>query len=116
MPSIAVIAADQTARDRLASLVPPAYDLVCCGPNELPSPLPSLFLLALPGLSTPEEQLVERLRADSATATIPIVLASALPMVELQSVPYASDWTIAIVEEPVGAEVLSETMQFLLGQ
>ena len=116
MTSIAVIAADQDTRDRLAALVPPAYDVVCCGPNELPSPLPGLFVLALPGLRTPEEQLIERLRADVATTQIPIVIASALPMVELQSVPYASDWTIAIVEEPVSATVLAETMQFLLDQ
>jgi hypothetical protein len=35
-------------------------------------------------------------------------------MIELQSVPYASDWTIAIVEEPVQPEVLADTIGFLL--
>jgi hypothetical protein len=71
-------------------------------------------VIALPGLETPEEQVIERLRADDATANIPIIIVSALPMVQLQSVPYASDWTIAIVEEPVQAAILADTMQFLL--
>lgn len=117
MPTpIAIVASDPATRERLAALVPAAdYTVVQCSPSELPDPLPSLFVLALPGIDTPEEQLIEQLRADDATAATPIVIASALPMVELQSVPYASDWTIAIVEEPVRPEVLSETMQFLLG-
>jgi hypothetical protein len=116
MPTpIAVVATEPHTRERLAALVPAdAYSIMQCAPNELPDPLPKLFILALPGIDTPEEQLIEQLRADDATAEIPIVLASALPMVELQSVPYASDWTIAIVEEPVQAQVLGETMQFLL--
>lgn len=113
--SIAVVATEPHTRERLAELVPvDVYSVIQCAPNELPDPLPKLFILALPGIDTPEEQLIEKLRADDATAEIPIVLASALPMVELQSVPYASDWTIAIVEEPVQAQVLGETMQFLL--
>lgn len=76
--------------------------------------MPNIFVIALPGLETPEEQVIERLRADGATEAIPIIIVSALPMVHLQSVPYASDWTIAIVEEPVQAAVLADTMQFLL--
>lgn len=113
--SIAVVATEPDTRERLAALIPAdGYSVVQCPPTELPNPLPALFVLALPGIETPEEQLIERLRADDATADTPIVIASALPMVALQSVPYASDWTIAIVEEPVQAQVLSETMQFLL--
>jgi hypothetical protein len=73
-------------------------------------------VIALPGLETPEETVIERIRADEATAGTPIVIASALPMVQLQSVPYASDWTIAIVEEPVQPAVLAETIKFLLTQ
>jgi len=83
-------------------------------PDSLPTEMPNLFVIALPGLETPEEQVIERLRADDATANIPIIIVSALPMVQLQSVPYASDWTIAIVEEPVQAAILADTMQFLL--
>lgn len=113
--SIAVVATDATTRNRLATLVPSAgYNITLCAPDELPTTLPALFVLALPGIDTPEEQLIERLRADDATAQIPIVLVSSLPMIALQSVPYASDWTIAIVEEPVTSVVLGETMQFLL--
>lgn len=113
--SIAVVATDVSTRDRLAALVPtPEYSVALCAPNELPDPLPKLFVLALPGLDTPEEQVIEQLRANDATAATPIVIASTLPMVQLQSVPYASDWTIAIVEEPVLADVLAETMRFLL--
>jgi hypothetical protein len=47
---------------------------------------------------------------------VPIVIVSGLPMNELQSVPYASDWTIAIVPEPVETPVLIDTINFLLGQ
>lgn len=113
---IAVVATDPATRERLAMLVPTdLYGVSRCTPSELPDPLPTLFVLALPGIETPEERLIEHLRADDATANIPIVIASALPMIQLQSVPYASDWTIAIVEEPVQADVLHETMQFLLG-
>lgn len=114
---IGVVATDAATRDRLATLVSPHdYTVTQCTPQELPSPIPDLLLLALPGIDTPEEQLIEQLRSDDATASVPIVLASALPMVQLQSVPYASDWTIAIVEEPVTAQVLAETMGFLLGK
>lgn len=113
--SIAVVATDPAAQQRLAALVPPdAFDITTCSPDAIPTATPELFIIALPALATPEEQLIERLRAEDATATIPIVIASSLPMIHLQSVPYASDWTIAIVEEPVQASVLAETMQFLL--
>jgi CheY-like chemotaxis protein len=116
MPTlIAVVATDPATRTRLAALVPEdSYIVTRCPPDVLPDPLPRLFVLALPGIDTPEEQLIERLRADEATAATPIVLVSTLPMVQLQSLPYASDWTIAIVEEPVSATVLAETMSFLL--
>jgi hypothetical protein len=110
-----VVAGDADTRARLAALLPSDGFLVTSiTPDAIPSDLPNLFVIALPGLETPEEQLIERLRADDATAGIPIVIASALPMVHLQSVPYASDWTIAIVEEPVQPAVLADTMNFLL--
>jgi hypothetical protein len=113
--AVSVVAVDTATQEKLASLVPgDAFTVTTCNPDSLPSELPDIFVLALPGIDTPEEQLIEKLRADDATAGIPIVLVSALPMVELQSVPYASDWTIAIVEEPVQSDVLIDTMRFLL--
>lgn len=116
MPAqIVVVAGDANLRDRLATLIPAdAFVVAICSPFELPLELPQLYIVALPGLETPEEQLIAQLRADAVTADIPIVIVSALPMVYLQSLPYASDWTIAIVEEPVDPQVLSETMGFLL--
>lgn len=115
MPStIVVVASDAATRERLAGLLPDdGFTATLSAPDSVPE-LPQLFVIALPGLETPEEQLIERLRADEATAGVPIVIASALPMVQLQSVPYASDWTIAIVEEPVDAMVLADTIRFLL--
>jgi len=113
--SIAVVAGDAGVRQRLAALVPgDGFMVTACAPDSLPAEMPQIFLIALPGLDTPEERLIERLRADEATAATPIIIASALPMVQLQSVPYASDWTIAIVEEPVSPAVLADTMRFLL--
>jgi CheY-like chemotaxis protein len=113
--SIAVVATEIAARERLAALVPgDGFTVTSCAPDNIPAELPGLFLIALPGLETPEEQLIERLRADESSAEVPIIIVSALPMVQLQSVPYASDWTIAIVEEPVQPAVLADTMQFLL--
>ena len=116
MPTaVAVVASDSRTRERLAALIPnDSFQMTLCAPGELPAEPQGLFIIALPGIDTPEEQQIERLRADEATAGIPIVIASALPMVQLQSVPYASDWTIAIVEEPVRAEVLADTIKFLL--
>ncbi|GAB4435815.1 MAG: hypothetical protein OHK0015_26990 [Chloroflexi bacterium OHK40] len=116
MPTaVAVVASDSGTRERLAALIPEDAFLVGqYAPEGVPAEAPGLFVIALPGLETPEEQLIERLRADEATAGIPIIIASALPMVQLQSVPYASDWTIAIVEEPVQATVLADTIRFLL--
>ena len=112
---VTVVASDSGTGARLASLIPSDSFLVTqCAPTSVPAEPPGLFIIALPGIDTPEEALIERLRADEATAAIPIVIASALPMVQLQSVPYASDWTIAIVEEPVQPDVLAETMRFLL--
>jgi hypothetical protein len=112
---VAVVASDVGTGARLASLIPDdSFTVAQSTPTSVPAALPGLFIIALPALDTPEEALIERLRADEATAGIPIVIASALPMVHLQSVPYASDWTIAIVEEPVRAEVLAETIKFLL--
>jgi CheY-like chemotaxis protein len=116
MPApVLVVAQDADARSRLSELVQSDPFVVdSCAPDALPEALPALFIVALPALESPEEQLIERLRADDATASIPIVIASKLPMVQLQSVPYASDWTIAIVEEPVKPDVLADTMGFLL--
>ncbi|NTU79221.1 MAG: hypothetical protein HGA45_07430 [Chloroflexales bacterium] len=112
---VAVVASDAGTGARLASLIPSdSFTVAQSAPTSVPAELPGLFIIALPGLETPEEAMIERLRADETTAGIPIVIASALPMVLLQSVPYASDWTIAIVEEPVRAEVLAETIKFLL--
>lgn len=113
--SVAVVASDARARERLAALIPnDSFSISTHTPDGLPQELPNLFIIALPALETPEEQLIERLRADDATANIPIVIASALPMVHLQSVPYAADWTIAVVEEPVKAAELADTIRFLL--
>ncbi len=112
--SVTVVASDRATGDALAALVPDTFEVTICSPDTLPASLPAIFVLELPGIDTPEEQLIERLRADEATASIPIVIISKLPMIALQSVPYASDWTIAIVEEPVDAGVLAATMSFLL--
>lgn len=113
--SVAVVATDVHTRERLAALIPPdSYNVLQCTPDSVPQEMPALFVIALPGLETPEEQLIERLRADDTTANIPIVIASSLPMVKLQSVPYAADWTVAIVEEPVKAAELNDTIRFLL--
>ncbi len=114
--SVAVVAQDPGVRERLVGLVPTdSFTVTACTPQELPTQPPDLFVVALPALATPEELLIERLRAEEATASIPIVIASALPMEQLQSLDYiASDWTIAVVEEPVQAEVLADTMGFLL--
>lgn len=113
--SVAVVASDAQARERLAALIPDdAFNISLHAPDSIPQPMPDLFIIALPALETPEEQLIERLRADEATANIPIVIASSLPMVHLQSVPYAADWTVAVVEEPVKAAVLADTIRFLL--
>lgn len=113
--AITIVAQDAGVRERLAGLLPPdAYTATTCAPDEVSGDLPALFIVGLPALNSPEEQLIETLRADDATAEVPIVIASALPMIDLQSVPYASDWTIAIVEEPVEQRVLLDTMGFLL--
>lgn len=113
--SIAVVATDAAVRDRLAALLPTdIYTITALSPNELGAELPRLFVIALPGMGSPEEVLIEQLRAGETTEHIPIVIASALPMSDLQSVPYASDWTVAIVPEPVDAQVLKETIGFLL--
>ncbi len=116
MPTaVAVVATEASTRERLAALIPSdGFDVTLCAPENVPASQTELFIIALPGLETPEEQLIERLRADEATASTPIIIASALPMVQLQSVPYAADWTIAVVEEPVSASVLADTIKFLL--
>lgn len=113
--SIAIVSADTGVAERIAGLIPPdTYTVVRCTPSSLPAALPSLFVIALPELESAEEQVIEQLRADDTTASTPIVIVSRLPMVALQSVPYASDWTIGIVEEPVAQAVLLDTMSFLL--
>jgi hypothetical protein len=113
--AVAVISTDTAVRERLAALIPSdGFAVSTHSPDAVLAPMPDLFVIALPAVETPEEQLIERLRADDDTANTPIIIASALPMVQLQSVPYASDWTIAIVEEPVAADVLAATMSFLL--
>lgn len=113
--SVFAVASDSTKCEQLAALIPSDTFTITTGdPSGVPAELPNIFVIALPGINTPEEQLIEKLRADDATAGIPIVIVSQLSMVELQSVPYASDWTIAIVEEPVEAQVLVDTMNFLL--
>lgn len=113
--SVAVVASDTGTRERLMTLIPgDTFAVTTCPLDNLPDSLPDLFVVWMPGLETPEEQLIEKLRADDATASIPIVIVSTLPMIQLQSVPYASDWTIAIVEEPVNPEILLDTMNFLL--
>ncbi|MEF3275810.1 MAG: hypothetical protein K6356_15695 [Chloroflexus sp.] len=117
MVEVAVVSTDGATASRLAALVPSRdFRVITCAPDALPAPLPALFVVAMPALASPEEQLIERLRADETTASLPIVIVSALPMNELQSVPYASDWTIAIVPEPVEAQVLIDTINFLLGK
>ena len=113
--SVLVVASDAPTRERLAALIPgDGFAVVKSSPAGVPATVPNLFVIALPAIDTPEEQLIEQLRADEGTANIPIIIASALPMVQLQSVPYAADWTIAIVEEPVDARVLADTIKFLL--
>ncbi len=113
--SIAVVASDARTRERLAALIPSdSFTVSLQSPDGVPPQLPALFIIALPGIQTAEERLIEQLRADEATANVPIVIVSALPMVQLQSVPYAADWTIAIVEEPVKAGELADTIRFLL--
>jgi hypothetical protein len=113
---IAVIATDSSTRARLAAMVPAdAFDVTACTPDTIPADHQKLYIIALPGIDTPEEKVIEHLRANDETAGLPIVIASALPMIELQSVPYASDWTIAIVEEPVDQQILADTIAFLLG-
>ncbi len=113
--SVVIVASDTAVRERLKNIIPSdVFTVATSSPDALPDTLPQLFVIAMPGLETPEEQLIEQLRADDATAAIPIVIISTLPMIQLQSVPYASDWTIAIVEEPVDAQALIETMTFLL--
>jgi DNA-binding response OmpR family regulator len=113
--SVCVVSRDAATRDRLSTLIPDdGFVIEGCTPDALPSTLPQLFIIALSGLETPEEQVIEQLRADDTSAEVPIIIASALPMVQLQSVPYASDWTIAIVEEPVDRAVLADTIAFLL--
>ncbi|WP_174842851.1 hypothetical protein [Candidatus Oscillochloris fontis] len=112
--SVVVVAGEDATRARLAALLTGDWAVTTATPDSLPAEMPNIFIIALPGLETPEEQVIERLRADDQTANTPIIIVSALPMVHLQSVPYASDWTIAIVEEPVQAAVLADTAQFLL--
>lgn len=113
--SVAVVASETETRERLMALIPDdTFSVITCPLDSLPDTLPELFIISMPGLETPEEQLIEKLRADDTTASIPIVIVSALTMVQLQSVPYASDWTIAIVEDPVKPDVLLDTMNFLL--
>ncbi len=117
MVEVAVVSSDHATTSRLAGLLA-GQDVRVTTYTEpvVPNPLPALFVIAMPALASPEEQLIEQLRANEATASIPIVIVSALPMNELQSVPYASDWTIAIVSEPVEAAVLADTINFLLSQ
>lgn len=117
--SACVVSMDNITRERLSGLISDAYAKATWipdpdNPDALPANIPEIFVLALPGINTPEEKVIETLRANDSTANIPIVIVSTLPMIELQSVPYASDWTIAIVEEPVDAAILADTMNFLL--
>lgn len=113
--SVALVTVDSATADQLSALIPTdRFSVTMCSPDTLPTDLPDVFVLSLTGIDTPEEKLIEKLRADDTTANIPIVLVSKLPMIELQSVPYASDWTIAVVEEPVDPNVLLDTMMFLL--
>jgi hypothetical protein len=117
--SICIVSTDSATWKRLSELIPETFTKTLWipdpdNPDSLPSELPELFILALPGINTPEEKLIERLRSDDSTAAIPIVIVSALSMQELQSVPYASDWTIGIVEEPIEASILMDTMNFLI--
>jgi hypothetical protein len=113
--TIAVVAQAPDTRDALVRMIPgDAYQVTAYPPGDVPDPLPDLFVIGLPALESPEEQMIEQLRSDDATAPVPIVIASHLSMAELHSVPYASDWTIAIVEYPVDPQVLTDTMTFLL--
>lgn len=113
--AVLIISQEAEAAEQLASLIPSdTYEVTICTPDSLSNATPALFVILLPELDSPEEQVIEKLRADDATAAIPIVIVSRLSMKDLQSVPYASDWTIGIVEEPVEATVLADTMQFLL--
>lgn len=113
--AVAVVATEAGTRERLAAMIPSdSFSVTLSAPEDAPAEQTELFVIALPGLDTPEEQLIERLRADESTAATPIIIASALPMVHLQSVPYAADWTIAVVEEPVSEAVLADTIKFLL--
>lgn len=114
-PQIAVIARDAVTQERLTASIPTdTFTVTLCTPDTLPATRPQLYVIALPALGTDEEALIEKLRADEATTDIPIVIVSALSMVQLQSMPYTSDWTVAIVQEPVDPQVLLETMGFLL--
>jgi DNA-binding response OmpR family regulator len=117
MGEVAIVSTDSTTADRLAAIVAAQdFRVTTCTPDALPAALPALFIVVMPALASPEEQVIEQLRANETTANIPIVIVSGLPMNELQSVPYASDWTIAIVPEPVEEKVLIDTIHFLLGK
>ncbi|NJP05758.1 MAG: hypothetical protein HC837_09125 [Chloroflexaceae bacterium] len=110
-----VIADDSATCERLVSTVPAdTYTVASYATTDLPSDSPAIFLVALPGIDTPEGHLIEHLRADETTTDIPIVIISTLPMNELQSLPYASSWTIGIVSDPVDPTILADTMGFLL--
>lgn len=112
---VTIVAQDVDVRSRLAALIPEdRYRVMTSAPAEI-SPSSALFVVGLPGLATPEAELIEQLRANEETATVPIIIASELPMEQLQSVDYiASDWTIALVTEPVEPQVLVDTINFLL--
>ncbi|NJK82347.1 MAG: hypothetical protein HC914_21870 [Chloroflexaceae bacterium] len=114
--SVAVVAQDASVRERLIGIIPTdSFAATACSPDALSDQKPGLFIISLPEMGSPEELLIEHLRADEATAGVPIIIESKLPMEKLQSLDYiASDWTIAIVEEPVAADVLVDTMGFLL--
>lgn len=114
--SVAVVAQDDSVRERLVGMIPAdSYAATACAPDELPAETPGLFIISLPEMGSPEEVLIEKLRADESTAELPIIIESKLPMEKLQSLDYiSSGWTIAIVEEPVQADVLIDTMGFLL--
>ncbi|NJK79083.1 MAG: hypothetical protein HC876_11520 [Chloroflexaceae bacterium] len=113
--NVLIVSEDTSVAARIAELIlSDTYAVTACAPGALPANQPDLFVIALPNLQSPEEQVIESLRSDDATAALPIVIVSKLPMIALQSVPYASDWTIGIVEEPVQRQVLLDTMRFLL--
>lgn len=115
--SVAVVAQDAAMREQLVGLVPTdTFTVASYDPETLPDSLPAIFIIALPAMESPEETLIESLRADESKAGVPIVIASALPMQQLQSVDYiSSDLTMAIVEHPVEQQILLDTMGFLLG-